>query len=396
MGFVSRAGFTSAVVTALPVGTPLVAAPTGAWAEDAALTDNQVTASDVSSAIARTAELTDGLTQTPVESVPTDTAAAVAELPSGVTAEVPLDAINGVDVTGSDGHTLTITMPGADTAASGQRLADGTIAYPSDTGVANAVIPNINGVQLLTTIANQDAPTEYSYGCTVPADTILEDRGDYLLLSSDSAGSQGMLMPAWAKGADGRDIPSWYTWDAGVLTRHVDHVSGGYTYPVTADPGYSYSLTYAMNGSPNDVKWLLKTPGQFDRIFPVPGAPKNFPSVGQVVPLRLLGCNGDVRVRSESTQYRYFGWDFITTDSHIDGPGSLVVFEFRENNSGYRFMQISAWVNKPNNAWNDAVFRGQKVLAREWIWARLAKNINWGTDYDAGPDWGICAITYWS
>lgn len=379
----SRSYLTTAMVAVALLVAGLVATPANAWADDVALTDDHVSSADVSSAIANTAELTDGLVQAPVDSAPTDTAAAVAVLPSGVTVEVPFDASAGVKITGNDGDSVTISMPETGSASTGQRLTDGTIAYPSDTAAANAVIPNMNGVQLLTMIANSDAATDYSYRFTVPADTSLEDRGDYFLLVSSSEGTQGIIQPAWAKDANGRNIPTSYTWAGGVLTQHVEHTSvGDITYPVTADPGYGYSIKYPMNGSPNDVKWVLKTPGEFARAFPVAGAPANFPMVGQVLPLHMGWCNGEVRMRSESTQYHYFGWDFLTTENHIDGPGSLVVFEFRESDYGLRFMQVSAWVNQPKNSHNDWLF-DQQLAAAHRIWALFASNINWGLNKDA-------------
>lgn len=140
------------------------------------------------------------------------------------------------------GGPIAVSLPNADSLESASKLADGTIVYPSREGVADAVVPLEDGAQVLVTIANSDAPTEFR------SDLTLSD-GQRLVEGSDGGvavlGADGdpvlVLAVPWAKDATGRSVPTHYGIVGESVVQVVDHTTtAGVTYPVVADPTYFY------------------------------------------------------------------------------------------------------------------------------------------------------------
>lgn len=234
--------FTSPVNRRVAVGAAaalvatFLAAPSGAWA-DTSLTDDNVSASDVQAALSLTDAQT-GLVADPASSTQTATDAAVAKSASGVTVEVPRDPEVGVTLTSSGGTDLTIGLPGAEDAANAKRLSDGTVAYAGTDGSATAVVPAVNGVQFLTTIANADAPTRYTYKLSASDGQHFVVNKDGSAFLIDAEGNiVAAIAPAWAKDTNGKAIPTRYEVDGMGLTQVVEHTSvEDIAYPVVADP----------------------------------------------------------------------------------------------------------------------------------------------------------------
>ncbi len=126
-------------------------------------------------------------------------------------------------------------------ASAAVELESGAIAYPSDNGVANTVVPLTDGVQMLTTLASADAAESFAYPIDVP------DGGSLSLVESGSAvirdaGGNTLITTTapWARDANGRTVPTHYEVDGTALVQIVDPATGDYAYPIIADPTYTY------------------------------------------------------------------------------------------------------------------------------------------------------------
>jgi hypothetical protein len=155
------------------------------------------------------------------------------------TVEIPATPATGIAVE-STRMDLTIGLPGAHEAGHGIDLDGGTVTYPGD-GFSNSVIASEAGLQLLTTIAGPDAPTRYEYPIDLPADAVLQDAGGGMFVVADGDGHPVLIiLPAWAKEANGADVPTRYALEGETLVQYVDHARAGVEYPVVADPKFEW------------------------------------------------------------------------------------------------------------------------------------------------------------
>lgn len=140
---------------------------------------------------------------------------------------------------------------------------------------------------------------------------------------------------------NGVSVPTYYSWDAGMLTQHVDLSVPGINFPVVADPAWGYTVAYKLKKKPKANKDLLKK--CFNCYFPVNGAPKKYPAIGQLLPLKVWKGNFECIYRREFSSTGYFGFQFDATKNHIDGLGSNISFEFlKSGNDTYLF--VSAYI----------------------------------------------------
>lgn len=200
--------------------------------------DDAVTSSEVAGALNGADDKSDALIAESVGSVADSDSAAVASV-DGATVDIPKNPDDGVTIE-TNGVTVTVELPGAEDASDAKRLSDGTVVYPGSDGAANAVIPTSDGVQMITTIANKDAPSSYEYKVSVPTGGKIQlvDGGAVVL---DANGNPVVTVPApWARDANGVTVPSHFETDGSTLTQVVDHASGSYSYPVVADPWWSW------------------------------------------------------------------------------------------------------------------------------------------------------------
>lgn len=149
---------------------------------------------------------------------------------------VPSALSDGVTMTDVDGDLFTIQLPNASAAGAPTILSDGTVTYPGESS-ANSIVVGDLGVQMLTTIVNAGAPTDYSYEVTL-------DEGQTLALVDDGAailnsdGSTAVIVgDAWAVDSNGVNVPTSYAVEGSTLTQSVDHAAAeNVAYPVVADP----------------------------------------------------------------------------------------------------------------------------------------------------------------
>lgn len=169
------------------------------------------------------------------------TAADAAVIARGTTsASIPRDPGDGVDLT-IGAKTVSIGLPALDGAASAVPLESGAITYPGRNGVANTVVPLSDGVQMLTTIASADAPTSFSYPIEIPRGGTIALAQDGSAMVADKSGNPLISTDApWAVDANGVPVPTHYEVEGTDLIQVVDHEAGDYTYPIVADPRYTY------------------------------------------------------------------------------------------------------------------------------------------------------------
>ena len=159
----------------------------------------------------------------------------------GVDVKISTNPSAGISLTDpiADGARLEITLPNAEQATHGAGEAPGVVTYDNRDGSTSTVIVKSDGsVQIVTTIANADAPTEYTYKVSIPKGGRIEaSPGGSTVSILDSKGAfVGGFAPAWAKDSNGVSVDTKYTASNGEVTQTVNHRSGDYVYPIVADP----------------------------------------------------------------------------------------------------------------------------------------------------------------
>ena len=85
----------------------------------------------------------------------------------------------------------------------------------------------------------------------------LVEVGELLFLENDTE-TFGVLEQPWAKDANGKDVPTWYTWNADTLTQHLDLTEVD-AYPVAADPAWTYSYKFPTAKTTTRIEQLLRS-----------------------------------------------------------------------------------------------------------------------------------------
>lgn len=141
------------------------------------------------------------------------------------------------------GNGLKITLPNSTDSTNGKLVERGLVAFDGKNDSTNAVQATKNGgTRMLTIIKSRNAATQYTYGISVP------EGGKLSLVSNGGAqvtGANGEVVasiaPPWAKDANGKSVKTSYSVQGSKLTQFVDHRVNGITYPVTADPWFSWA-----------------------------------------------------------------------------------------------------------------------------------------------------------
>lgn len=252
---------------------------------------------------------------------------------------------------------------------------DGSVEFTTGQPFTSGLVqPTGAGVRVLTVISDPQATSAFSYTFDVPQGTTLERSATGYHLKSETV-LYGSLRLPWAVDAEGIQLPTWYTWSGTTLTQHVDHSAANIEYPVVADPAWQYSYFYTLNKTPIQAREMLK--GCFNCLFPVSGAPRAFPTVGQILPLTVGPANFECRFKSEFSSATYFGFQFDATENHVDGAGSNIIFQFQPDTylpglNATGFLTVDAYI--VNDSWwlNNDVYRAA-ALAN---WQKFADNVN--------------------
>lgn len=149
---------------------------------------------------------------------------------------VPEDASVPVSITSTDPALadLTVALPDLAGADAVRQAADGTLVYTSDEDAWIAVQPLADGsTRFLSVLENESAPERYDYTFE-GFDLVQQEDGSVLVLDGEEP--VGVVAAPWATDAEGVSVPTRYEVGGSTLTQVVDHVGGGFAYPITADP----------------------------------------------------------------------------------------------------------------------------------------------------------------
>lgn len=285
---------------------------------------------------------------------------------------------------GSGRDDVAVTLPlGAQLASGGRGLLSYSTENPDVKTYASATS---TGTALLVGIANADAPIHYSFDFHFPDDTVIvpDAEGGYDI---DLPGEiDGHIFPAWAKDASGKDLRSEYSWDGSTLTQSVA-LEEASAFPVLADPAWSYTRDYAIGSAqPGTARAVMHN--CFNCLFPVEGAPREFPTPGQLLPLVVRPAQGlpalnfncifrdEIYYPPQTGDMHKWGFVFDATPGHVDGKGSWISFVVRDKpiRSGERNWVLTVYgsiVNQnPVGIGNDAY-----VLLASANWQKFADNL---------------------
>ncbi|WP_449259516.1 DUF2599 domain-containing protein [Corynebacterium durum] len=205
------------------------------------------------------------------------------------TIKIPQHASEGVVVTKKSGadanESITIGI-GEDKQQTGQLAADGSVVYEGD-NVGKTVQATKDGVRISTVIKSAEADTEYIHQLKLPDGAKVMKASEYPLSAEDAEKAKAseavarqeqgaatanptvdpiiivdknnkflsVFAEAWAKDANGKEIPTSYEIRDGALVQKVDHKQQGVQYPVVADPYGIWSLI-------DSAKWVEDEKGK--------------------------------------------------------------------------------------------------------------------------------------
>jgi len=162
---------------------------------------------------------------------------------AGVSVDLSSDASEGISVESATAGDLEIGLPFADAAdaADDATVVDGVMVYDNTNGSTTTPLVHEDGsLQILTTIADSGAPSDYEYQLALAPGgaLVLTDEGGVDIVEADGSVSRSVAAP-WAFDALGIPVSTHYVVDGGTLTQVIEHDSSS-TYPIVADPKVSY------------------------------------------------------------------------------------------------------------------------------------------------------------
>jgi hypothetical protein len=109
-----------------------------------------------------------------------------------------------------------------------------------DNGDDSSTVPLVRddgSLQIVFTAETPNAPTNYAVDVGLPDGVELTQDEGGALLAMDASGDLVLgVAPAWAYDAAGTAVPTHYVIEGSTITQVVDHTSGEYEYPISADP----------------------------------------------------------------------------------------------------------------------------------------------------------------
>ncbi|MCB2412183.1 hypothetical protein LGT39_04875 [Demequina sp. TTPB684] len=173
---------------------------------------------------------------------------------SDTVVEFSADALDGIAIGVDGAPAIEVTLPFADAADEGE-IVDGALVYDNNNGSTTTPLVHDDGsVQILTTIADSTAPTDYEYDLTLGQGSSLSIAPDGGVVVKDSEGAVvGVVEKPWAFDATGSPVSTHYVVDGDTLVQVVAHDSST-IYPVVADPSISFGWAIYVKYSKADVK----------------------------------------------------------------------------------------------------------------------------------------------
>lgn len=147
---------------------------------------------------------------------------------------------------------------------------DGTSVYETKQNYSVVPLPYKDGsIQLINVLADSAAPEryEYDFSSTTPVSITLKD-GVALILDVNGDFIGGVTAP-WAYDAHGVAVPTHFEIAGSTLIQVVEHSSGSYTYPISADPYMGQKLFSSVTADTveKDIRINLN-PTKFGRGMP--------------------------------------------------------------------------------------------------------------------------------
>jgi hypothetical protein len=225
------------------------------------------------------------------------------------------------------------------------------------------------GFRVITTLVSAPRSGRFSYKFDVPADAILQETATNFLLTSNSK-VLGAIEKPWAVDSNRKQLKTHYEWQNQTLTQVLDENLVKLAYPVILDPAWSYVLQYNLRLSPEANFSRLQN--CFNCYFPVPGAPRNYPRYGQLLPLTMLGANFECTMGATYQYSGYREFQFNATRNHIDQYGSTIAFQLTRAGS-QNLLVVRGYVV---NEFGGPIGQWGYTIGASNMWQSFANNLN--------------------
>lgn len=248
----------------------------------------------------------------------------------------------------------------------------------ADATSATYVKPTPDGAQVIFAASNEDQVDSFRVGLPVSVSSV-ESQADGSIFVDQSDEKNLFIRAPWARDSKGADLPTRYEFEGNILVQKVE-VTAQTEYPVIADPAWDYTRDYGI-GSTTPEEAQLTLHGCFNCSFPVTGAPRNFPSAGQHLPLTVGLWSFACTFRNEDYRpipgHHAWGYIFDAASGHVDGLGSWISFDFfqKAGESTYSLRVYGYIVNdNPTGLGRPAYLTG--ATANWYVFAQNMSNIS--------------------
>lgn len=187
-----------------------------------------------------------------------------------VQVEVATDADEGVSLSYLD-RSVSVSLPESDEAPTSSIDESGAVFENKDGSSTLPVVQDDGSVVIVTVLDDASAPSDYEYVVQDRAagDLVLDENGGVDIYDADGAWTGGFAAP-WAKDANGADVPTEYEIVGNTVVQTVDHVGGGFAYPIVADPWLGINLISSVGWDTYGGKWMGKVvPTAYGRVAPI-------------------------------------------------------------------------------------------------------------------------------
>lgn len=177
---------------------------------------------------------------------------------------IPTDPRQHVQITLPDGRKLSVGLPNAVHGRKGVTTRRGAIAYGGSNGSANAAVRAADSVQLLTIIKSRKATTAYEYPIGLPQGVrvkVTSENGGGAVIYDAAGKLVAIAPPPWARDANNKEVPTWFTTDGKTLTQHIAHQGKGVQYPVVADPRFGWNWGPTVWFSRGETQFIITATG---------------------------------------------------------------------------------------------------------------------------------------
>lgn len=194
-----------------------------------------------------------------VNAIDVTTADVVISTESGTSVELSSDAADGLTIDTQDGLQMGVGLPFAEEAKPAKVINE-SMVYDNGNGSTTTPLVQEDGtVQILTTIADASAPTEFAYDFAEGTGFRKSADGSVTLLALVDGVDQpvGIIAAPWATDARGLPVATHYEVRGGSLIQIVDHRAAATTYPVVADPTISLGWWRYIHFNRAETKTIL-------------------------------------------------------------------------------------------------------------------------------------------